>query len=261
MVLSLEELGRHEFALGNIEALRRRPTYRSCTIRHRQHSGFLYIINGACTVQAGGEEISLTPGALLYLPYGLFHTMTLTTPRIEFYRVDFNVKVGDELVLFSTHPAKLCDTLHHKGHDAILALEEACAHGNNNIVKTERLCALFSALCPTAAPVYRSKLGAAVRYLDEHFTEPLDCRALASLCFLSTAQFYNLFRELLGMTPLEYRDTLLLRRAKALLTSDEVTVTEAASLLGFSSVAYFSRFFKKHVGLAPSAFAEQQKAL
>ena len=43
--------------------------------------------------------------------------------------------------------------------------------------------------------------------------------------------------------------------------TDGMSVTEVAAHLGFSSVAYFSRFFKKHVGLSPSAFAEQSREL
>ena len=259
MVIVPQELGRYEFSLSDIEALCRRPTYRSIHINHRRRSGFIYLLEGECILKSHDKKIQLSAGSLIYVPCGSQHTMSLNTPTVVFYRVDFNLHVKGEIALFSNHPTKLCDTLSHKCHEAILALEEACTYYNNNVLKNERLCALLLILYTTPPSVYHSKIGAAVRYLDEHFTERVDCPKLASLCFLSMAQFYNLFRTLLSCTPLEYRNRLLLHRAKALLATDGVTVSEAAELLGFSSVAYFSRFFKKHTGLSPTAYAAQNK--
>ena len=53
---------------------------------------------------------------------------------------------------------------------------------------------------------------------------------------------------------MEYRNTLLLQKAESLLRSGSFTVTEISQMLGFESVSYFSRFFKKHTGSSPSAF-------
>ena len=90
-----------------------------------------------------------------------------------------------------------------------------------------------------------SKILPAVRYLREHFAERVDCSELAGLCFLGTSQFYKLFTEAMNKTPLEYRNSLIIARAKQLLSLGEGTVSEIAFSLGFDSVAYFSRMFKK----------------
>jgi len=46
----------------------------------------------------------------------------------------------------------------------------------------------------------------------------------------------------------------MIRRAKALLRSQDMTVSEISARLGFQDPAYFSRIFKKKTGFSPSAY-------
>lgn len=259
MILDFDTLGRRDFRLSNVKLVRRAPSYRTCSLQHRRYSGFIYIISGECTFQSHEQQITLAQGGLIYLPEGTKHTMTVKSQAIEFYRIDFNVTVGDEIALFSDRPVKLSDAVSGKCRQTMEELRAECESTDNGVVKTEKLCALFAALFLSPAPAHCNKLTPAIRYLEEHYCESVSCRNLAALCFLSTAQFYNLFRAHVGTTPLGYRDRLLLRHAKSLLETAELTVSEIAERLGFSDGAYFSRFFKKHTGLSPAAYAAQNR--
>ena len=261
MIIGFEALGKLDFSLSNVNLLHRCPTYRSAPLKKRKYSGFIYILDGDCTLESGGGSLALSKGALIYLPAGSSHTLTITSEQITFYRIDFTLMAGEELVLFSDFPIKLADTVSTKVLQIMEELKEECLGASSTVVKTEKMCALFAALFPTPLPARFRKLAPALRYLEEHFTEDVNCRTLAALCFLSTAQFYNLFRAHVGTTPLGYRDRLLLQRAKFLLETPEITVTEIADALGFSDVAYFSNFFKKHEGISPTTYAAQYKGL
>ena len=138
--------------------------------------------------------------------------------------------------------------------DNVQELFEECRFEDNNVSKVEKICGIISSLQEHPSSLYKSKIGPAIRYIHEHLTEKIDCGGLAALCFLSTAQFYNLFKEKIETSPLEYRNRLLLSRAESLLELGDFSVTEVADILGFSSVAYFSRFFKKHKGLSPTDY-------
>lgn len=259
MTISFEALGKREFSLSNINLIHRCPAYRSAPMKKRRYSGFIYMLDGECTLESGGGSLYLSKGSLIYLPAGSSHTLTLKSESIHFYRIDFTVTSEGELVLFSDFPIKIADAVNGKVLQIMDELKEECLHAGSTVVKTEKMCALFAALFLTPLPARFGKLAPALHYLEEHFTESVNCRALAALCFLSTAQFYNLFRAHVGTTPLGYRDRLLLQRAKALLETPNITVTEIADTLGFSDVAYFSNFFKKHEGISPSAYAAQNK--
>jgi AraC-like DNA-binding protein len=257
MIVDLDSLSEYDFSVFKINAVRRIPAYRKCSFMSRPKNGFIYVTHGECTFESIGERISLSAGGIVYLPFGCAHTMTIESETAEFYRIDFHLTLDKEFILFSDRPIKMTDAASPRIHEAVISLTEATALVGNHILRKEKLCAIMAELCHSTAHKYAKKLAPAIRYLEEHFTENVNCRELAALCFLSTAQFYNLFHTHFGLTPLEYRDRLLLHRAKALLNEADITVAEMASLLGFTSSAYFSRFFKKHTGLSPSAYSKK----
>ncbi len=99
-----------------------------------------------------------------------------------------------------------------------------------------------------------------LRYLENNFREKI---TLEELCFLFGTNKTTLskeFRLATGSTVMEYLARLRLRRAKALLREGGKTVTEIAEELNFSSVHYFTRFFKQHTGMSPSAYASSIRA-
>lgn len=78
--------------------------------------------------------------------------------------------------------------------------------------------------------------------------------ALAKECGLSHAQFIRLFREGFGQTPSEYLFSLRLQRAMEMLSQTELSVKRISELCGFENQYYFSNFFKRRVGCAPSVY-------
>lgn len=64
----------------------------------------------------------------------------------------------------------------------------------------------------------------------------------------------NLFSEVEGTTIEKYFISQRIERAKELLVYDELTLSEIADQLGYSSVAYLSNQFKKITGFTPSYF-------
>ena len=99
-----------------------------------------------------------------------------------------------------------------------------------------------------------SRIAAAVEYLNRHYTENTDVKALADLCYLSEPHLFRLFKKETGQTPVDYRNTLRVRRAQELLQDGECSVTEVASMLGFDSIYYFDRVFRKYTGNTPGDY-------
>ncbi len=254
MILPFSELKQYPFCLSDIKVILQNPQYREFCARGRTCNGFLYVVSGSCRYDFDGGGFTLTEGGLTYLPFGSHHKLTVTSESIIFYRIDFTLNINGEMALFSKHPLKICDEVTVECAEAIAALEKDYGIGDNSVIKTEKMCVILASLQRSAISAARKRLMPAVRHLQEHAADGVDCSKLAELCFLGTSRFYDLFHDEFGMSPLQYRDRLLLKRAVALLTAGDISVGETAFAVGFESTAYFSRFFKKHTGLSPSEF-------
>lgn len=94
--------------------------------------------------------------------------------------------------------------------------------------------------------------------MDRRYAEPLDLDALAAEAGFSRFHFARSFRTAFGETPHAYLTRRRIERAKVLLRSANLTVTEVCLLVGFSSLGSFSSRFSALVGMSPSAYRRRQ---
>src|SRR3954468_8852404 len=99
-----------------------------------------------------------------------------------------------------------------------------------------------------------SSLRSARDLMDRRFSEPLDLDRLAAHAGFSKFHFSRVFKDAYGETPANYLTRRRVERAKDLLRSANLTVTEVCMLVGFSSLGSFSSRFSELGGLSPSAF-------
>ncbi len=88
-------------------------------------------------------------------------------------------------------------------------------------------------------------------YIDTHFTD-CDCLEKAIENSQITARrFGELFRVNFGTTPNRYITFKRIEYAKSLLLTKTVSVSDVATLCGYSDIYYFSKVFKKETGVSP----------
>ena len=98
------------------------------------------------------------------------------------------------------------------------------------------------------------KIAKGIAYLENDSEQLLSIDQLAAMCHVSSNTFRRMFRAYCGVSPLEFRLTRKISRAKQLLQSEMFTVSEISDMLHFSDVSYFSRIFKKKTGLSPQEY-------
>ncbi len=88
-------------------------------------------------------------------------------------------------------------------------------------------------------------------YIDTHYMEPLTLDDLAERFHLSKFHLVRKFTESCGISPKAYLEKRRMREAGYLLSTTELSVTEIASTLGFSSSSYFTQRFRISKGMTP----------
>ena len=99
------------------------------------------------------------------------------------------------------------------------------------------------------------KLIAKARYLiRESFENSLDIEHLASELPMGYSSFRKAFKQVTGQSPNQYHMEIRMERARNLLLMTLLNINEISDQLGFESVAYFSKLFKKKHGVSPMNF-------
>lgn len=85
---------------------------------------------------------------------------------------------------------------------------------------------------------------------EKNWTVP----ALAAACHLSSDHFYKVFKAFTGVSPGDYVVATRIEQAQHDLLSSSMNISQIAARLGYSSVYFFSRQFKKKCGLSPRSY-------
>jgi AraC-like DNA-binding protein len=80
---------------------------------------------------------------------------------------------------------------------------------------------------------------------------------MAKQLHLSPRYLSDVLKQETGKTALEHIHIYLISEAKNLLKGEDRSVSEIAYALGFENMSYFSRLFKKEVGVTPVVFKKQ----
>ena len=206
-----------------------------------------------------GEILTCHSGEAIYLPMSSNYT-------VDKGEIPLETGAGTYAINFLTLPAALAlppQKTAVRGKEEMLALfkkavlswrrkdagyfEECFADLYRIIKLLKKEETEYTAFGRTAA-----RLAPAMKYINENYTaETISIGKLAELCGVSQPYFRRMFAKATSLSPAVYIRNLRIGYAKELLQTGDYSVTDAAMLAGFSDASYFSREFKKAVGISP----------
>lgn len=99
----------------------------------------------------------------------------------------------------------------------------------------------------------------ALDYITKNIEDPdIGVESLASHLNLSRSQVYRKIKALTNQTANEFIRNIRLHKAKAMLSSGKVTISEVSYAVGFSSSSYFTKCFKAQFGVVPTQLQEEE---
>ncbi len=97
---------------------------------------------------------------------------------------------------------------------------------------------------------------AIVTYLEHHIHTQLTVEQICQDNLIGESRLKKLFREKSGSGIMEYFIRLKIDHAKQMIRGRQMNFTQIADALGYTSIHYFSRQFKKQTGMTPSEYAQ-----
>ncbi|WP_141504333.1 AraC family transcriptional regulator [Paenibacillus luteus] len=96
-----------------------------------------------------------------------------------------------------------------------------------------------------------------IRYMQEHYAEPLTRETLAHTFHYSVPYLSKHFRRETGASIIDYLIRIRMNKAGALLQQTDLSLQEISASVGYADVSYFIRMFKKHTGVTPKQFKDE----
>ncbi len=98
----------------------------------------------------------------------------------------------------------------------------------------------------------------ALSYLRSYYRDGIDVADVVTASGIARRTLEMRFKKILNSTIYEELSKVRIESAKQLLRESQATITEVAQQCGFSSLHYFSKSFKKTVGISPKEYREKE---
>lgn len=98
-----------------------------------------------------------------------------------------------------------------------------------------------------------------LEYIKKHKTDKITLKDISAYTNLSKEYCSHLFKEETAKTLIHYINEQKISVAKALIANNEMSLVDICYYLGYDNYNYFSRLFKKHVGVPPTEFSSEWK--
>ncbi|MBQ9976514.1 MAG: helix-turn-helix transcriptional regulator [Clostridia bacterium] len=92
------------------------------------------------------------------------------------------------------------------------------------------------------------------QYVDAHFKDKTCIADASALCGVTVRRFNDLFKGWYLTSPNKYIVSKKIELAKLLLASGPISISDVATMCGFSDVYYFSKCFKAYCNITPSEY-------
>jgi AraC-like DNA-binding protein len=262
--------------------------------RGEQHDfwEFLYVDKGEIEVVADNDRYSLKQGSIIFHKpneFHRFHAGKGTAPSVIVMTFDCNSKAmkrfENQVIALQDDERNLLAMLVEEGMNAFefpfthpLPRRKDALLGSEQLIQSYLVTFLIRLLRRNEFRPFKkltkpSDLSSTAKeksshllvknvldYLESHQHENITLEQISEALHIAKTRLKDQFKKETGQPVMETFARMRMDRAKQLIREDNSNFTEIARLLGFSSVHYFSKAFKKATGAAPSEYAKSVKA-
>jgi len=236
--------------------------------REQHDDNLLMLCTAGCgTLELGSQSLPVGPGDALLLPRGSHHRYRADTDNPwTIYWVHFEGGLAEKFLTAVRGSKQFAPVLHVGTHARLVADFETLidtrktGYNRRAFVHAANLLRQMLSYLAMVAPVVQAKqhhdmdLDGIHALMEERLHGHLDLATLARHANLSKYHFSNKYKALTGHSPIQYFLHLKMERACYLLDVSGISVKDVSRTLGYEDSYYFSRLFKKIIGVAPRQY-------
>lgn len=228
--------------------------HKGCTARH-SHRGWeiLYLAEGEFQINFPGDKsYHCVPGDLLIIaPHVVHERVNTTRSRTWFAVFETETPEWESPTLIPTGK----DRILQRWLNDIADLHKKCLQ-EQSVLLLKAIISRIRYLAPRKdiAGEFHPAVRTSCIFMAENYGQELTIAQVAENASISQSHLNLLFRNCLGMTPLQYLRMIRMQAARQLLLNPYSNVSEVAEMCGFTDIHYFNRAFKKFHNVPPGIF-------
>lgn len=233
----------------------------------------LYCTDGEGTIQLEKKKIVLQAGQVFVLPAGMPHSYAASKHNpwtIHWFHL-YGAGAADVAAVVMGEAAGRIQAASIPYSEARIKLFQKIADTFKKGYSTSNL--LFANLSlssflssfaspdnfmPAHKPTVADPVLLAIDYMQQHLHHPVTLDNLARAVNLSVSFFCRKFKHDTGYAPIEYYNHLRMQKACQLLHFSSLRINEVAAQIGIDDPFYFSRLFKKQLGVSPLDYRRKE---
>ncbi|MGN1265840.1 MAG: AraC family transcriptional regulator [Muribaculaceae bacterium] len=234
---------------------------------------FIYCIDGHGSYEVAGNRHNIEANQYFILPAGLPHRYEADAENPwTIYWIHFKGKLAKYYAQDAIEPHSINPGVHSRISNRINMFEElfVTLNASYSIENLRYAMTLFHHYLGSLRFVqqYRqvgdnrecmSTVDAAIHYMKENIERHLTLQDIAQYLGYSPSHFSMQFKASTGHSPLAYFNLLKIQEACRLLDHTSMKLNQVCYKLGIDDPYYFSRLFKKIMGMSPRAYRTLQK--
>lgn len=227
----------------------------------RHCCSLVYILTGSVNfIYANGKTIYAEKDCILWFPYGDKHTLqAVGKEQLSYICVSFHLSPDKVLSRFHfdqfvAHSARAYRDFFTNAAEVFFKKEPFYMLYLRSMVQLTLYRLLRRSLAKESSLKSFDSIETARLFIEEFYNEKITVEQLTKISGLSPSYFRKKFHETFDLSPNQYINTVRCRRAEELLIAGVFSMQEIAQKCGFENAYYFSRVFKKIMGVSPTAF-------
>ena len=260
-----ESLPRQQMILRSVASAKYGGDWYSIPHAH-SHTELFYIVGGDGQFQINGQLFPVQAHQLVVVNPNILHTeVSYEDHPLEYIVLGIE---GLELTIPDTDEARYCIYSFPEDNPVLTCMQKILQEMQDRKPEYQTLCLAYMDIIMVAlmrsasvsvtqahARFPTNRQCAAVRhYIEQHYKENITLDLLAEKASINKYYMAHAFKREYGVSPINYLIACRIQEGKRLLAETDLSLSQIATVLGFSSSSYFSQSFRNAEGTSPTEY-------